>query len=110
MSRADTAKNQVAPRNQVGVASVILGGCALLTCWLMIGVPLGVAAVVSGDVARGRVARGEASNPRAALVGMVLGFLAIAAGLSALAYYAWLDSKDPDWFQKCLDNPATNNC
>lgn len=110
MSRRDAAGNQVAPRNQVGVASVILGGCAIATCWLMIGVPLGVAAVVTGDIARRRVARGEASNPRAAIAGMVLGFLAIAAGLAGLAYYAWLSSKDPDWLQKCVDNPAMNNC
>lgn len=100
----------VTPRNQVGVASVILGLCAIATCWLMIGVPLGVAAVMTGDIARGRAARGDATNPRAAVAGMVLGGLAIAAGLAALAYYAWLSSKDPDWFQKCLDNPATNNC
>jgi hypothetical protein len=110
MSRRDAPRNQVAPRNEVGVASVVLGGCAIATCWLMIGVPLGVAAVVTGDIARGRAARGEASNPRAAVAGMVLGILAIAAGLAALAYYAWLSSKDPDWFQKCLDDPATNNC
>ena len=103
-------RHPVAPSNQVGVAAVILGGCALATCWLMIGVPLGVAAVVTGDIARGRAARGEATNPRAAIAGIVLGVLAIAAGLGALAYYAWLSSKDPDWFQKCVDNPATNNC
>ncbi len=99
-----------APRNQVGVASVILGGFGILTCWLMIGVPLGVAAVVTGDVARGRVSRGEANNRRVAIAGIVLGIVAIAAGLATLGYYAWLDSKDPDWFQRCVDNPATNNC
>jgi len=48
-------------------ASVILGGLALATCWLLIGVPLGVVAVLTGDSAKRRVSRGEASNPRAAI-------------------------------------------
>ena len=99
-----------APRNQLGVASVILGGLALATCWLLIGVPLGVVAVLTGDIARRRVSRGEASNPRAAIAGMVLGAVAIAAGLAAIGYYSWMDSQDPDRLQRCLDNPATNNC
>jgi hypothetical protein len=99
-----------APRNQVGTASLLLGGLALITCWLLVGVPLGIAALLTGDIARRRVSRGEASNPRAAIAGMVLGVVAIAAGLIAVGYYAWLDSQDPDRLQRCLDNPATNNC
>jgi Na+(H+)/acetate symporter ActP len=99
-----------APRNQVGVASVLLGGAALATCWLLIGVPLGIAALLSGDIARRRVSRGEATNQRAATAGMVLGAVAIVAGLVAIGYYSWLDSQDPGRLQRCLDNPATNNC
>ncbi|WP_068179036.1 DUF4190 domain-containing protein [Mycobacterium sp. UM_CSW] len=81
------------PRNEVGVASLLVGIVALLTCWLLIGVPFGIAAVITGDVARRRVQRGEASNPRIALAGMVLGAIAIAAGLAAIGYYAWLDAR-----------------
>lgn len=98
------------PRNQIGVASLLLGGLALITCWLLLGVPLGIAALLTGDIARRRVGRGEANNPRVAIAGMVLGIVAIAAGLIAIGYYAWLDSKDPDRLQRCLDNPATTNC
>ena len=82
-----------APRNQFGVTSLILGGLALATCWLLIGVPLGIAALLTGDIARRRVNRGEANNPRAAVAGMVLGAAAIAAGLVAIGYYAWLDAQ-----------------
>jgi ABC-type phosphate transport system permease subunit len=84
-----------APRNQVGVASLILGVVALSTCWLLIGVPLGIAAVLTGDVARRRVQRREANNPRAAIAGIVLGAAAIVAGLVAIGYYAWLDAQKP---------------
>jgi hypothetical protein len=82
-----------APRNEVGVASLLVGLVALGTCWLLIGVPFGIAAVITGDVGRRRVQRGEADNPRIALAGMVLGAVSIAAGLAAIAYYAWLDAR-----------------
>ncbi len=85
-----------APRNEFGVASLILGAVALFTCWLLIGVPLGIAAVVTGDIARRRVARGEANNPRTALAGIALGVIAILAGLVAIGYYSWLDAQTPD--------------
>lgn len=83
------------PRNQIGVTSVILGALALITCWLLIGVPLGIAALLTGDIARRRAQRGEATNPRAAIAGMALGAVAIVAGLIAVGYYSWLDSLDP---------------
>ena len=83
-----------APQNQFGVASVLLGLVGLLTCWLLLGVPFGIAAVVTGDIARRRVGRGEANNPRTALAGMVLGAIAIVAGLVAIGYYAQLDARN----------------
>ena len=82
-----------APRNEVGVASLLVGVVALITCWLMIGVFFGIAAVITGDLARRRVQRGEANNPRIAMAGMVLGAVSIAAGLVAIGYYAWLDAR-----------------
>jgi hypothetical protein len=81
------------PQNQFGVASVILGLIALMTCWLMIGVPFGIAAVITGDLGRGRVKRGVANNPRTAITGIVLGAVAIAAGLGAIGYWAWKDTQ-----------------
>lgn len=97
-----------APRNQFGVAALILGVVALITCWLLIGVPLGVAAVVTGDIARRRVTRGEANNPRMAVAGMVLGVVAILAGLVAIGYYSWLDTKKPNY--PCWINGAWASC
>ena len=77
-----------APRNEFGVASLILGLVGLLSCWLLIGTFFGIAAVVTGDIGRGRVKRGEANNPRTALAGMVLGAVAIMGGLVAIGYFA----------------------
>lgn len=88
MSHPDT------PRNEVGVASVLLGLVGLITCWLMLGVPFGIAAVVTGDIARRRVARGQANNPRTAFAGIALGAIAILAGLVAIGYYARLDAQN----------------
>ncbi len=82
-----------APRNEVGVASLVLGLVGLFTCWLLVGVPFGVAAVVTGDVARRRVQRGAATNPRTARAGIVSGAVAIVAGLAAIGCYAWLDAR-----------------
>ena len=84
-----------APRNEFGVVSLILGLVALITCWLLIGVPFGIAAVITGDIARRRVQRREANNPRTAMAGIVSGGVAIVAGLVAIGYYAWLDSQTP---------------
>ena len=84
-----------APRNEFGVASLILGLVALFTCWLLIGVPFGIAAVITGDIARRRVQRGQANNPRIATAGIALGVVAIVAGLTAIGYYAWLDAQKP---------------
>ncbi len=77
-----------APRNEFGVASLILGLVALMTCWLLVGVPFGIAAVVTGDIGRRRVQCGAADNPRTAMAGIALGAVAIVAGLAAIAYYA----------------------
>lgn len=96
-----------APRNQVGVASVILGVTALISCWLLVGVPLGIAAVVTGDIGRRRVQRGEANNPRLATVGIALGAIAIVAGLVAVGYYAWLDSQQEVPARQC---PVNTRC
>jgi ABC-type phosphate transport system permease subunit len=81
-----------APRNELGVAALLVGMVALISCWLMVGIPFGVAAIITGDMARARVKRGEANNPRTALTGMVLGSVAIVAGLVAVGYFAYMDA------------------
>ncbi len=99
-----------APQNQFGVASLILGLVALITCWLLVGVPFGIAAVVTGDVARRRVKRGQANNPRTAMAGIVLGVVAIVAGLVAVGYFSWMAAHQMDHYHKCLINGTYTHC
>jgi hypothetical protein len=76
--------SQPIPPNKYGVASVLLGVIALITCWLVIGIAFGVAAVITGLVARTSVKRGEASKSVSASAGIVLGVASIVAGLIAI--------------------------
>src|SRR4051794_41287800 len=70
------------PRNGLGVAALVIAIIGLVFCWSVIGgVILGIAAVIIGFVARGRVKRGEATNGGVAIGGIVLGFLAIIVSL-----------------------------
>lgn len=76
------------PRNGLGVAALVVAVIALLTCFTVAGgVILGLVAVVLGFAGRARVKRGEASNGGVALAGIVLGVLAIIAGLSFIAIW-----------------------
>ena len=54
------------------------------------GVILGIVAVVIGFVARGRVRSGEANNGGIALAGIILGFVAMIAGLAFIAIWVGL--------------------
>jgi len=77
-------------RNGLGSAALTLGVVATVTSWLVIGIPIGVAALAVGIRGRARVARGQATNRRSATAGIVLGVVAIMVGLVALAFYIWV--------------------
>jgi hypothetical protein len=77
-----------APRNGLGIASLVLAIVALLAFWSIIGgITLGVVAVILGIVGRGRAKRGEASNGGVAIAGITLGALAIVVSLAFIAVW-----------------------
>jgi Domain of unknown function (DUF4190) len=79
----------VAPKNGLGIASLIVAILALLSSWTIAGgIILGLAALIIGFVARGRVKRGEATNGGVAIAGIVLGALGLVVGLAFIA--VWL--------------------
>jgi hypothetical protein len=67
------------PRNGMGVAALIFGILALLTCWWLpvVGGILGIVAIILGVVGRGRANRMEANNKGMATTGLVLGILSL---------------------------------
>jgi hypothetical protein len=79
---AGYAPPPAAPKNGLGITALVLAIIGLVFCWTVAGgVILGLAAVIIGFVARGRVKRGQATNGGVAIAGIVLGFLAIIVSL-----------------------------
>lgn len=74
---------QSAPKNGLGIASLIVAIVGLLTVFG--GIVLGVVAVILGFIGRGRAKRGEATNGGVAIAGIVLGFLGIVVGVVSIA-------------------------
>lgn len=89
--------------NGLGTASLAVGLVALpAVLTLFGGAILGIAAVIMGVVARGRVQRSEATGGGAALVGIVLGLIAVVAS----AFVIWLvfgTELFNEGYQRCLD-------
>ncbi len=65
-------------RNGLGTAALVLGIVSLVA-WLLplVGLPVAVVGIVLGFLARGRVARGEATNGGAARWGLVLSVIGL---------------------------------
>ncbi|WP_102140915.1 DUF4190 domain-containing protein [Mycobacterium hubeiense] len=84
----------IAPKNGLGIASLIIAIVSLLFVWsVVLGIIGGIVAVIIGFVARGRVARGEATNGGVAIAGIVLGFLSIVISLVFIAIWVALFNK-----------------
>ena len=94
-----------APNNGLAVASLVIGIGALVTSPVLIGLGLGIAAVVIGVLARRRVKRGEtAHGGGVALVGVVLGVIATAIGLvvGAILVFGFATGQFNSTYQHCL--------
>ncbi|MDQ4118844.1 MAG: DUF4190 domain-containing protein, partial [Actinomycetota bacterium] len=66
-----------APRNGLGVAALILGVIAILTCWIVIGGVFGLLAIVLGVLGAGRARRGRATNRGVSIAGVVTGAIGL---------------------------------
>jgi hypothetical protein len=84
------------PANRLAVVSIILGVVGLLTSVILVGIFFGIAAVVTGFNSRSRALRDESSKPAAAVVGIVIGVIAIIVGLGLVVLLGVLNS-DPCW-------------
>ena len=95
-------------RNGLGVAALITGILGLFgSCSVVFGVLLGIAAIIMGLVARGRVKRGQASNGGMATAGIVLGVLAI---IVSIVWVMWVfKGADVPQFFDCLSNAGQDS-
>ncbi|AFM17322.1 hypothetical protein Mycch_2549 [Mycolicibacterium chubuense NBB4] len=88
-----------------------------MLCWSVAGgIILGLCAIVIGFVARGRVKRNEATNGGVAIAGIVLGAVAVVAGLVFIPIYIGLfDKVGGNDYVDCLsragnDKEAAQRC
>lgn len=80
-----------APRNGLGIGALVTAIFALVSSFTVAGgILLGLVAVVLGFLGRARVKRGAADNGGVAISGIVLGVVAVIAGLAFIAIWVGL--------------------
>ncbi|MCV7260289.1 DUF4190 domain-containing protein [Mycobacterium shimoidei] len=99
-----------APRNGLGIASLVLAIVALVTVWSVFGgVVLGIAAVVTGFLGWSRVRQRQANNGGVAIAGIALGALGIVVGLAFIGVWValWKDAGGDNYFD-CLQRAGAD--
>ncbi|BBZ23167.1 DUF4190 domain-containing protein [Mycolicibacter hiberniae] len=97
-------------RNGAGIAALIVAIAGIVTALSVIGgVALGLVAMVLGIIGRGRAKRGEADNGGVALAGIVLGALAVVAGIGCIFIYVgiWRTAGGGDYVA-CMTKAGSN--
>jgi formate hydrogenlyase subunit 3/multisubunit Na+/H+ antiporter MnhD subunit len=87
----------------------VCGIIGVVLCFtVVLGVVLGVLALVFGLIGRGRAKRGEATNRGQATAGVVLGSIALVATAGVIGLYVWLANTDEfKNYQDCLRSANT---
>ncbi|PWR13941.1 hypothetical protein DKT68_00445 [Micromonospora acroterricola] len=76
---------QQGQNNTLGLVSMILGIASIpLVCCLYLGIPLGIAGIVTGYLARQKVAQGQANNAGQAKAGLICGAVGVGLGILLL--------------------------
>ncbi|MEV1332902.1 DUF4190 domain-containing protein [Micromonospora costi] len=71
--------------NTLGLVSMILGIASIpLVCCLYLGIPVGIAGVITGYLARQKAAQGQASNAGQAKAGLICGAIGAVLGILVL--------------------------
>ncbi|MBI0383930.1 hypothetical protein JBE27_48665, partial [Streptomyces albiflaviniger] len=83
------------PNNGHGTAALVLGIIGLvLFASIVLGIVLGVLAIIFGVLGRSRAAGGEATNGGSALAGVILGVIAVVA--SVVMIFVYIAAEDDD--------------
>jgi hypothetical protein len=102
--------HQGSPRNGFGIAALVLGILALITCWTVLGgIVFGLIAAILGFLGRGRAKKGEANNGGMALTGAILGLLGLAASIVfAVVVGSLLSRGDFGSLTECLESAGND--
>lgn len=96
---AGVVAGQPAAGRQQGLAlaSMICGIVALLGVCVYLGVPVGLAAVVLGHLAKSKIRKQPQvySGKGMAIAGLITGYLAVVLGAAILAFVLWIATADP---------------
>ena len=101
----------VAPKNGLGIASLVLAVVGLLgVVTVFAPIALGVVAVIFGFLGHARAKRGTANNGGVAIAGIVLGGLAVVVGLAFIAIWTtvWKDVRGGDYID-CTQKAGSNH-
>ncbi|SCK56759.1 hypothetical protein H181DRAFT_05304 [Streptomyces sp. WMMB 714] len=106
-----TGGQQGPPRNGMGVAALTLGLIGAVLFWTLIGgIVLGLLALIFGIVGYRRSKRGEATNGTLAMVGAIIGGLALVGSTIVLALVASVvSSGDYGELEDCLGKAGTQS-
>jgi len=104
-----TGGPQGPPRNGMGVAALTLGLIGAVLFWTMLGgIVLGLLALIFGIVGYRRGKRGEATNGTLAIVGAVIGGLALIGSTVMLALaVSVISSGDYEKLEDCMREAGT---
>ena len=96
----------------MGIAALVFGILGILTCWWLpiVGLVIGLLALIFGIVGRGRARRGLAGNGGMALTGLLLGILSIIVniiinlilGFGVFAFFQSGGGNSLQQYQQCL--------
>lgn len=100
----------------LGIAALVLGIVALLTCWFVLGIIPGLVGLVLGIVALRKLGRTPGTSKALPIIGIVLSVLGILAGIFFLVVYGavfdsilngecaqYLQANDEVGFQRCIE-------
>ncbi|MBZ4321746.1 DUF4190 domain-containing protein [Streptomyces huiliensis] len=94
------------PDNGFGTAALVLGIVSLvLAISVVLGLVLGVLAVIFGAVGRAKAVRGVASNRGQAMAGLILGALGLAASVAMLVLVLNLPDEEEHGDDRYGDDP-----
>ena len=76
---------QSGQNNTLGLVSMILGIASIpLVCCLYLGIPVGIAGIITGYLAKQKVAQGQANNAGQAKAGLICGAVGVGLGIVVL--------------------------